>query len=244
MHGEAPERVDAAVPAALIRWRGAPRLIPSRYPAVGLFDRVAEPGDVDALIELEGWTNDRVTGELGILSAVPRDEWVVGRSMASVVMAAFCHPRPGGGRFSSDQRGAWYAARSIETALAESSYHRTEELREVGGFETRVEVRVYLADFSSRFHDVRAFAPPPGESAPKGDSFWRSVYDSRDYSASQRLAQELLEDGSNGLVYRSVRHPQGECVACFRPALVRNVRVGGHYEFRWEGTPEPRVRRL
>ena len=40
-----------------------------------------------------------------------------------------------------------YAARSLATAIAESVYHRTAELREVGGFETRVELRVYLADF-------------------------------------------------------------------------------------------------
>jgi hypothetical protein len=236
--------MDVPVPGALVRWRGAPRLIPSRYPAVGLFDRVAAPDDVDALIELEGWTNDRVTGELGILSAIPRNEWVFGRSMASVVMAAFCHPRPGGGRFSSGDRGAWYAARSIETALGESSYHRTEELREVGVFETRVEMRVYLGDFASRFHDARPFFPSASGPAPRAGSFWKSVYDARDYSTSQRLAQQLLEDGSNGIVYRSVRHQAGECLACFRPALVRNVRVGGHYEFRWEGTPEPRIRRL
>jgi hypothetical protein len=233
--------VDVDVPATLVRWRGAPRLIPSRYPAVGLFDRVATPEDIDALIELEGWTNDRITGELGVLSAIPRDEWIVGRSMASVVMAAYCHSRPGGGRFSSADRGAWYAARSLETALAESSYHRTEELREVGVFETRVEMRVYLADFAARFHDARPFATAP---AGRSGTFWRSVYDARDYSASQRLAQRLLDEGSHGIVYRSVRHETGECLACFRPALVRHVRAGGHYEFRWEGTPDPRIRRL
>ena len=72
--------MDVAVPQAFIRWRAAPRLIASRYPTAGLFDRVASSADVDAIIELEGWTNDRITGELGILSAVPRDEWVVGRT--------------------------------------------------------------------------------------------------------------------------------------------------------------------
>jgi hypothetical protein len=226
----------------LVRWRAAARLIPSRYPAVGLFDAVASPEDIDALIELEGWTNDRITSELGILSAVPREEWVFGRSMASVIMAAYCHPRPGGGRFSSDTRGAWYAGRTLETALAESSYHRTEELREIGVFDARVEMRVYLADFSSRFHDVRPFFPTPDDQASV--SFWQAVYDGRDYTASQRLARRLLDEGASGVVYRSVRHDRGECIACFRPALVRNVRVGGHYEFRWTGTPDPQIRRL
>ena len=218
---------------ALVRWTAAPRLIPSRYPVVGLLDRVAVPADLEALFELEGWTNDRISNELGLLHTIPEEEWVTGEPMASVVMAAYCHPRPGGGRFSTEDRGAWYAGRAIATALAESVYHRTTELREVGGFETAVQMRVYLADFRARFHDVR-----PANRA------WAPLYDPDDYTESQALARQLLQAGSNGLVYRSVRDPEGECIACFRPPLVRHVRAGGHYEFRWEGRPDPVIRKL
>jgi hypothetical protein len=216
----------------LVRWKGTARLVPSRFPVAGLLDRVADVADLEALFELEGWTNDRINGELGILHAVPRDEWIVGQPMASVVMAAFCHPRPGGARFSDDRRGAWYGARTVETALVESSYQRTRELAEVESYATRMQMRVYLADFSARFHDVR------------GTTGTAVLYDPDDYGASQRFARDLLHAGSNGIVYRSVRHAQGQCIACFRPALVRNVRVGGHYEYRWDGSPEPHVRRL
>jgi RES domain-containing protein len=218
---------------SLLRWRSAPRLVPSRYPVAGLLDRVAPATDLDALFELEGWTNDRISGEVGVLQTIPRDEWLTGRPLASVVMAAFCHPRHGGSRFSTAERGAWYAARTIETALVESVYHRTAELAEVGGFETRVQMRVYLADFSGRFHDIRS-----------SRRSWSSLYDPHDYSASQRFGRTLLDAGSNGVVYRSVRHPGGECLACFRPALVRSVRPGGHYAFQWQGSPEPLVTRL
>ena len=62
-------------------------------------------------------------------------------------MAAFCHPRPGGGRFSGPDRGAWYASLTLETAHAEVIYHRTAELAEIGVFETYVQERAYLADF-------------------------------------------------------------------------------------------------
>jgi hypothetical protein len=216
----------------LLRWTAAPRLVPSRYPSVGLLDRVALPADLDAVFELEGWTNDRISGELGVLRTIPREEWVTGRPMASVIMAAYCHPRHGGGRFSSGDRGAWYCGRTLDTALAESIYHRTAELREIGMFETRVQMRAYLADFNARFVDVRSASSAPG------------VYDPDSYVASQRLARTVLDSGGNGIVYRSVRDPRGECLACFRPALVRNVRAGGHYEFRWSGRPEPSVRKL
>jgi hypothetical protein len=220
------------VPQSLVRWKGASRLIPSRFPSAGLFDRVADPSDLEAIFELEGWTNDRISAEVGLLHRIPREEWVVGTPMASVVMAAYCHPRPGGGRFSDAERGAWYAARAVDTALAEIVYHRTREIAEVGAFDTRVQMRLYLADLSARFHDVRSL---------RGAA---SLYRPDSYSESQRLGRELLEQGANGIVYRSVRHPGGECLACFRPALVKNVRVGGHYEFRWEGRPEPAIRKM
>ena len=133
--------MELNAPQTLVRWTGAPRLIPSRYPVVGLLDRVTAPDDLAAVFELESWTNDRISAELGLLHTIPAGEWVTGQPMASVVMAAYCHPRAGGGRFSSEMRGAWYAARTLPTALAESIHHRTAELREVGGFETRVEMR-------------------------------------------------------------------------------------------------------
>jgi hypothetical protein len=225
--------MELTAPESIVRWKGAARLIPSRYPVVGLLDRVASPDDLDALFELEAWTNDRINAELGVLHVLPREEWVIGTPMASVVMAAYCHPRPGGGRFSDEDRGAWYAARAVTTALAESVYHRSRELAEVGAFDTRVQMRVYLADVSARFHDIRA--PRPA---------WAPLYHPTDYTASQRFARERLTSGSNGIVYRSVRDPAGECVACFRPGLVSRVRVGGYYDYVWRGTPQPEVRKL
>jgi hypothetical protein len=225
--------METMPPLSRVRWTAASRVIPSRYPSVGVFDRIVSPEDLEALVELEAWTNDRLSAQLGLLHTIPPDEWVMGEPMATVVMAAFCHPAPGGGRFSGPDRGAWYAARRVETALAESIHRRTLELSEVGHFDTRVQMRLYHADFNAMFHDLRGH--------PRR---YAAYYEADSYVASQQLARELLDDGSNGVVYDSVRHPDGECLACFRPPLVKKVRVAAHYEFRWEGTPEPRVRRL
>jgi hypothetical protein len=223
----------ALPPATRIRWTNTCRLVPSRYPTAGIFERIASADDLEAVIELEAWTNDRVSTELGILNVVPREEWVVGAPLASIVMAAFCHPAPGGARFSDSTRGAWYAGRTLETALAESVYRRTRELNEVGSFETRMQMRLFHADIRTTLHDIRAkraaYAP---------------VYHPDSYTVSQALARRLLEAGSNGVVYRSVRHEGGECLACFRPRLVTNVRVAAHYEYRWEGRPTPLIHRL
>jgi RES domain len=230
-------RRDAALgfpdpPVTRVNWKRTSRLIPSRYPAVGLFDRVAAPEDLDAVIELEGWTNDRINAELGILSLVPRDEWVAGRPHATVVMAAFCHPRPGGSRFADEARGAWYSGRRLETAIAESVYHRTQELAEIGAFNARVQMRLYHADFHAPFHDLRRRT----EYAP--------LFDPVHYTTSQQFARTLLDSGSNGVVYPSVRHDGGECIACLRPKLVLNVTVAAHYDYRWHGGPDPVVTRV
>jgi hypothetical protein len=154
--------------------------VPSRYPSVGILDRVAAAEDLEAILELESWTNDRISTELGLLHLLPRDEWVTGAPMASVVMAAFCHPAPSGARFSTAERGAWYAGRSLDTALAESTYRRTRELEEVGSFETRVQMRLYHADFSGSFPDLRGRRRQ-----------FPSAYDPESYEASQQLGRAL-----------------------------------------------------
>ena len=218
--------------------RATCRLIPSRYPSVGIFDAVASAEDLEAIFELEGWTNDRINAELGVLHTIPRDEWIIGRPMATVVMAAFCHPRPDGGRFNDPSRGAWYAGFALKTAHAEAIYHRTRELEEIGGwFDTFVQMAAYLADFNATFHDLRA------------RRFSRYL-NPDSYAASQRLGSRLLDQDSNGIVYPSVRdrpsvrNRGGTCLACFRPRLVGRVRQGGFYEYRWSGERKPAVRKL
>ncbi|MGE5813463.1 MAG: RES family NAD+ phosphorylase, partial [Acidobacteriota bacterium] len=57
-------------------------------------------------------------------------------------------------------------------------------------------------------------------------------------------AARLLASGSNGVVYPSVRDPGGQCLACFRPRLVHNVRAAAHFVFEWHGRPPPRITRV
>jgi hypothetical protein len=218
-------------PIIAARLKDTHRLIPSRYPPTGILDLIASPQDFEAVAELEGWTNDRISAELGVLSILPAGEWILGRANATAIMAAYCHPNEAGGRFSSRDRGAWYAALSLETAIRETVFHRTKEIAESGILETSVQMRQYLADFETEFHDVRARE-------------FDACHAPNSYAAGQALGATLLENGSNGIWYRSVRNPGGECIVCFRPALVTNVRTGAHFEYRWEGHPEPKVTQI
>jgi hypothetical protein len=224
---------EANPPFSNIRFVNTVRLVPSRYPTVGILDQIASPEDLNAVIELETWTNDRISNELGTLHRISEEEWVIGEPMSSVIMAAFCHPRDEGGRFNGSDRGAWYAGRSVATAHAEVIYHRTKELEEIGVLEASVQVRAYFANFHAVFADIR-------QARPEFERF----HDPNSYASSQAFARRLLRAGANGIVYRSVRDTDGECIVCFRPKLIKNVRIGSHFEYRWDGAREPVIRRL
>ena len=194
------------------------RLIPSRYTDrddSALTRLSDDPHELSALFELEGATNDRLLGEAGLLPSISVRELVFGISYSHIVNAAFTHAPPLGNRFNGPERGAWYAAFSRETSEREVAYHRQRELKEIRWQAREAFSYIdFLADFRGEFHDIR------------GDARFNARLDAVSYKPSRRLAAQLLEIGSAGIVYPSVRHKPGTCIVCFRPALVNNVRKG------------------
>jgi RES domain-containing protein len=211
------------------------RLIPSRF--ADLEDSVLAPlADSDAtlrdLFDLDNATNERLRGESGGLPGIGVDELVFGVPQFRIINAAYTYARPEGSRFNDGERGAWYCAFEVETALAEVCFHKAVEYQEINRFDDSVTYQALLADFNGSFHDIRAGA--------NNRSFAKCL-DPRSYIASQELAAELLEAGSMGIIYPSVRHPGGTNLACFRPALVGNVRKAQTYRLTWAGSPQPAV---
>jgi hypothetical protein len=223
-------------PVTLVRQFDTHRLIPSRYSPGGesVLVRIADDDDhLQAIFALDAATNDRLLAEHQRLPGIGVEELVVGIPCAHVINAAFCHPHPMGSRFNGPDRGAWYAGFALETAQAEIAFHKGVELAETGWTaEESITYDDYLADFSAPFHDLR-----------RAQGF-RACLDPRSYVASQALAEHLLEEGSLGVVYPSVRHPDGTCLACFRPPLVTNARRDGTYRFTFSGTASPAISRL
>ena len=56
-----------------------------------------------------------------------------------------------------------------------------------------------------------------------------------DYSPSQTFAKPLRDQGHWGLVYRSVRHEGGECIAAFKPQAVSIPMAGAALAYVWDG---------
>jgi hypothetical protein len=206
---------------ARIRWAEAFRAINSRYPPVDVFEHVADPGDWDELLRLEEMTNPRVREEWGEIARIPVGERPSGPG-ASWVMGAFTHlgwPS----RFSDGSYGVYYAARALETAVRETAFHFGHFLAATNEpLGTEIELRVLVSkQVEQRFHDVRT-----------GHA---ELHRPDDYRPSQAFAARLRSAGSNGIVYRSVRHEGGTCLAVFRPKAIPCPKQGAHLRYHFDG---------
>ena len=216
---------------SVVRQNDTHRLIPSRYASESVLLGIADASDhLQDLFELESATNDRLLAEHGHGLAISEQELVAQVPHHPIINAAFTHPHPLGSRFNGPDRGAWYAGFELATSQAEIAFHKTTEYAEIGRFRDSVTYTDYLADFSAELYDLRS----AGRAAT-------AYLDPLSYRASQALAERLLASGAPGVVYPSVRHRGGTCLAAFRPALVQHVRRGETYRFTWSGTPEPSI---
>jgi hypothetical protein len=208
---------------SLVAWLPCWRIIPSRFPPINLFERVADPTDLEAIVALESLTNDRIRDEVGALQLVPPQDRISGRG-SSDIMAAFTHLNPTGSRFSDGTFGVFYGASLLDTAIAETRSHREQFLRATSEPPMELDMRVLLTDLQQHLHDIRA----QQQDLP-------DVYAPDDYSASQALGKRLRAQNSWGIVYDSVRHPEGECASVFRPPALRNCRQERHLCYVWDG---------
>ncbi|HEX7362265.1 MAG TPA: RES family NAD+ phosphorylase [Bryobacteraceae bacterium] len=197
-------------------------MVPSKLSTGSVLENLPLPASVIAdLTELDAAGNERKIAEAGGSPGIGPGELLYGVPEAHIVNAVFSHPGPYGGRFHGPRRGAWYAGLEVETSIAEVSFHKRRFLENahITG-EYPFDYIDFLADFSGLFHCLDAsdlancLQPNPIPQC---------------YAAPQALAKKLLYEGSNGIVYPSVRNPSGTCLACFRPALIFHPRRADTY---------------
>jgi hypothetical protein len=64
---------------------------------------------------------------------------------------------------------------------------------------------------------------------------YRDLHSPDDYSVPQSFASPQRAAGHWGLVYNSVRHPGGLCIAAFRPPAVSIPTQGPALAYVWDG---------
>lgn len=210
-------------PTARLKWNPAWRVIPSRFPAVGLFERVAGPEDFDALYALEAMTNDRIRDEVGEISLVPEEERVFGPG-STCIMAAFTHLNPQGSRFSDGRYGVFYCARTRDTAIAETRHHAALFMQATAEPPMRLQMRLYSVEAKGQVADLREAS----RAEPR-------IVDPDDYGYSQTVGRTLRAEGAQGILYPSVRHPGGECLAALRTGILKNCLHAAYLEYQWNG---------
>lgn len=217
---------DAEPRAVRLRWPKIFRVIPSKFPPINFFERIVAPGQLEAAWYLEGLTNDRLRDQTGDITLVPKDQRVSGPG-ATVVMAPFTHLGIAS-RFSDGSFGVYYAARSLETAIRETAFHRGRFLAATAEAPGEIDMRAYIGRPKESLSDVR-------------EPRFKPLHDPDDYSASQVFGKTRREKGDPGIVYRSVRHEGGECVAIFRPRAISIPVAGPALAYVWDGQRITRV---
>jgi len=226
--------VDGDPPLARVNWGHTHRLILSHYPPIDLYDDISDPHDWDLIARAVQRTNPRLAESYGKLDAVPIDKRLSGDG-ASWVMAAFVHFSPDRpSRFTDGSYGVYYAGDTLETALREHTFHMARAYAATGEAPGWIsEVRELVGQIDADLHDLRvggfeAFVDP----------------DPTAYSAPQAFAGRLRADGSNGIVYPSLRNPGSECFAAFWPNVVSVARQADHYRYHWNGARIDYVHRI
>lgn len=220
-------------PVSRVRWSRTHRIVRSVYPPIDLFEDIADPKDWDAINSAEAKSNPRLAESIGMLDLVPLERRVGGDG-ASWAMAPFVHvslDRPS--RFSDGSFGIYYAGDRFEVALFETLYHHSRFMSQTAqepGWTS--EFRELVGSIDAEMHDIR------------GQAGFRNCLDADSYAASQNLARHLHSAEVNGIVYPSVRYPDGACIAAFWPDVVGIPTQGRHLAYHWDGVRADQVKDL
>ncbi len=220
-------------PIVHVKWGKAHRIIRSQFPPIDLFEDIADPADWEAILSAESKTNPRIAESVGMLDLVPLARRVAGDG-ASWAMAPFVHASPDRpSRFSDGSYGVYYAGDRIEVALFETIHHHSRFMAatdESAGWTS--DFRELVGSLDADLHDV------------SNKSAFEELHHPDDHASPQALASELRDKNSNGLLYRSVRYPDGQAVALFWPDVAGIPKQGQHFSYFWDGSAVSKVKNL
>jgi hypothetical protein len=203
-----------------LRWTPGYRIIRTIYPPVDLFEDIADPADWELLVSAEAKMNPRIRDLVGNLALVPVSRRISGPG-ASIVMGAFTHVSPDRpSRFSDGSYGVWYCGDRVEVALAETAWHFERFMRATREPRGDADYRLLTCAVAGTV-----------ERAPE------ACLDPSDWAPGQALGRQVRAAGADGILYRSVRYPQGEAAALFWPdCLTLPIIQNQQFRYRWDGS--------
>jgi len=192
------------------------RLIPSRFPPVDVYERLA-PAVRAAAPDIEALTNPRLASKTRLTGGNARVDEMSPR-LQNWNHAPFAYRNPEGSYFLGPLYGVMELAGSVEAALAIAICRRETFLSRTSEPPMDLDMRLLSTPIRGEFVDLMSVAADMTQAA-------RWV-----------IGQQLLDKGAAGAVFRRAERPDAQFLAVFDPASVERSVQGTHYRFVWDGT--------
>jgi hypothetical protein len=191
-------------------------LIPSRFPPIALFKRIANDRDAE-VSDIESQTNPRLRERERLLSGA-RVVDVDSPLIQNWNHAPFTYGNPEGSRFFGPERPALDLADDLQTALVISVRKRETFLRRTKEEPMGLDMRVLSRQVRGRFVNGLGWEP------------------NLDLMERRKRGAQVVKADVDGLLFRPPERPTATCVAILNGSALDRAVQGDHFRFVWDGT--------
>lgn len=191
-------------------------LIPSRFPPIDLYERIAGLHSA-AIADIEALTNPRLRERSRILDGINATD-ASSPHLQNWNHAPFTYLKPDGSQFFDAQVPALELADSLQTALAVSVMRREQFLGQTLEGPVNLDMRALSRVVKGRFVDLTSM--------------------SIDLDQEERwaLGRAVLDTDADGLLFQCSDRPTAMCIAIINGATLEKAVQGDHFRFVWDGS--------
>lgn len=190
-------------------------LIPSRFPIVPLFERIAHGRD-DLFAQIESMTNPRLAEKNRLTHGMAPVDQEQPR-FKNWNHAPFVYTNPEGSLFFNPDRNVVELAADLQTALAISVAKRETFLRRTGEPKTVIEIRQIVRPVRGRYVDTRELG----------------LIESR--KLRLELGRFAVSESLDGILYRPEERPSGTGLVAMKSECLGQPTQADHFKYLWDG---------
>lgn len=192
------------------------RLIPSRFPPVSLYERVAANDQLNEVVEAENLTNPRLRSAERLTGGVaPLDE--TSPRLQNWNLAPFAYSNPEGSAYFRPLHRCLELGEDLQTALALSVRRREAFLSRTAEAAIGLDMRVLKTPVKGRMIDLRRVHFDPDKAQRWG------------------LGDRIAPLDCDGILFCSPARPSATCVGVLRGNALGRTQQTKHFRFIWNG---------
>lgn len=191
------------------------RLIPSRFPPIRVYERIAANDSHDAITSLEILTSPRVRARKRLIGIGAVDE--ASPQIQNWNHAPFTYQNPEGSTLFKPTIGVLELFDTLQTALAVSVQRRERFLRSTGMPKMGLDMRVLKTRVAGNFVDLRGTALP------------------EERQARWILGDKFYEANIDGVLFDCPARSGSTCLSLLNGSLLNRTMQADHFRFIWNG---------